>query len=91
MTDTEKEELHERLAELNPEAIIWPDFEPALMGIGQQFSKYIAVYSYQGLLDCLIERDGLSFDDAMDHLSFNTLGTYTGPYDPVVFYDVEDL
>ena len=81
----------EQLGELNPEAVVWPNFEPALMGIGQQFNKYVAVYSYQGLLDCLITRDGCSFEEASEHLSFNTLGQYTGPYDPVVLYDAEDL
>ena len=85
------EDLLETLGELNPEAVFWPNYEPALIGIGQQFNTYVAVYSYRAMLDVLVERDGCTFEEATEHISYNTLGQYTGPYDPVVLYDKEDL
>ena len=79
-------DVYETLAEANPDAVIWPDFDDAYLGIGQQFNKQVAVYSYTRMIDSLVAR-GATREEATEHIDFNTLGQYTGPYDPIVLFD----
>jgi len=79
--------IQETLSELNPEARLADGFEDALVGIGQQFNLYLAVYDVKKAREVLMKRDGMSEDDAQDYLEFNVLGAYVGDNTPIFLLD----
>jgi hypothetical protein len=76
------EEKKERLAEVNPEALLADGFEDALIGYVQQFNKTVALYDYDKCVAILMFRDKMSDEDAREFLEFNTLGAYVGENTP---------
>lgn len=58
-------------------------FEDALIGFGYQHSKILAIYNYDRCVDVLMNRDGMSEEDALEHMEYNVVGSYVGEYTPV--------
>ena len=58
-------------------------FEDALLGIGQQFDKSMAVYDRDKCLQILVERDGMTPEEAEDYFEFNVVGAWVGEYTPI--------
>ena len=56
--------------------------EDALLGIGWQFNRRIAVYDYQKCLE-ILERDGMTRDEAVEFFEFNVVGAWVGEGTPV--------
>lgn len=78
--------IEEELAELNPDAMLADGFEGALIGIGLQFNRHLAVYDYETCVQILMSRDGLSRQDADEYMDFNVLGAYVGENTPVFIF-----
>lgn len=72
------------------ELILFDGMEDAFLGVGERFEDrghaYFAVYSYQRMVDILMA-DGLTEEDAVDYLEFNTVGLYAGPGTPAILRD----
>ena len=58
-------------------------FEKALLGFGHQFNTPVAVYSKDRCLHVLMERDGMSREDAIEYFDFNVAGAWVGESTPV--------
>ena len=58
-------------------------FEQALIGYGHQHSKLLAVYDYNICLTILQTRDGMTHEEAVEHMEYNVVGSYVGDYTPV--------
>jgi hypothetical protein len=58
-------------------------FDDALIGVGVQFSREVAVYDYDKCLDILIQRDGMDIEGAIDYMEYNVVGAYVGNSTPV--------
>ena len=58
-------------------------FEKALLGFGYQFNTPVAVYSKDRCLHVLMERDGMSREDALEYFDFNVAGAWVGEGMPV--------
>lgn len=57
-------------------------FESALLGHVHQFNRKIAVYNYDACIRILMDRDGMSHEDAVEFMDFNVLSAWIGPYTP---------
>ena len=55
-------------------------FDEAVIGVCYNSNRLI--YSYKKCLDILIT-EGMDEEDAMEHLSFNTMGAYVGDKTPI--------
>lgn len=78
-----KEEILQRLSEINPEAVILDDFQDALIGYTENsFFSNSAVYDFEKCISLLIER-GLPLNDAVEYFEFNVLGAYFGNNSPI--------
>ena len=65
------QEVKDYLIELGMEGtIVYDDYPDAFLGISNDDR---AVYSYEKMVECLMERDGMTEEEAMDFLHFNTL------------------
>jgi hypothetical protein len=72
------------LAEANPEALLADGLEAALVGYTvNHHHPHVAVYDIDKCIDVLVERDGMTPEEADDFLSFNTLGAYVGENGPM--------
>ena len=60
------------------DAITADGFEKALLGFGHQFNTPVAVYSKDRCLHVLMERDGMSREDALEFFDFNVAGAWVG-------------
>lgn len=67
------QELLDTLAELNPDALLADGLEAALVGYTvNHHHPHVAVYDIDKCIDVLVERDGMTPEDADEFLSFNT-------------------
>lgn len=76
MIDPEVEEQFEG-------ALLADGFEDALLGLGTRFTHPVAVYDYERCVRVLVERDGMTEEEAVEFLEFNTTGAYVGESTPV--------
>ena len=61
--------------------------EDALIGTGWQFIQALMVYSVKKVLEILMTRDGMSYEEAREFFEFNIVGAYVGPGTPVCVED----
>jgi hypothetical protein len=72
------------VAEFNPEAYICDGFDEALIGIAERINLGpVAAYSVEKIIDILVLRDGMSYDDAREYFEFNILDAWVGENTPV--------
>lgn len=68
--------------------VIANGFDDAFMGVDYEGR---AVYDAEKMVDILVERDGMEYDEAREFLQFNTWGAYVGEMTPIyVFPEEED-
>lgn len=78
------EEERDRLGEANPEALLADGFEEAYLGIFMRFGQEpLASYDYGKCIDVLMQRDGMSYEDAVEFFDFNVIGAWMGDGTPV--------
>lgn len=80
----EREQLLESIAEFNPEALLADGLEDAIVGYD---TKGRVIYSVDNIIDILVERDGMSYEDASEHFSFNIECAYVGEHTPIYMYE----
>ena len=56
-------------------------FDDAVIGVC--YSSNRLIYSYKKCLDILITEEGMDEVDAIEHLSYNTMGAYVGKKTPI--------
>lgn len=85
-----KDELDEYLNGIGETVLLADGFEDAFIGLSQRISEpMIAVYSYDKMVDVLVSRDGMEYEDACEYLDFNVLGAWVGPQTPIVVVNPE--
>ena len=68
-------------------ALLADGFEEALIGFGYQFNYPVAVYSRGRCIEILVQRDGMSFEEATEYFDFNVSGAYVGESTPIFLND----
>jgi hypothetical protein len=56
-------------------------FDEAVIGFEEQSGRLI--YSVTKCLEILVEVEGMSFEDAIEHFDFNVSGAYVGEQTPI--------
>jgi hypothetical protein len=79
--------LLEWIGEVNPEALLADGFEDAILGLAERCSQpHLVVYDAAKCLDILVERDGLSREEAEEYFSFNVTGAWMGEHTPLFLW-----
>lgn len=63
--------------------------EDAIIGFAwpwQTKKQKVAVYDYERIVQILVERDGMTVDEAAEFLDFNIDGTYAGEQTPIIVF-----
>ena len=64
---------------------ILPDYDEAVIGIGNQATQEtIVIYCYNIILKILMSKEKMEYFDAMSHLDFNIAGGYVGKDTPLI-------
>jgi hypothetical protein len=85
-------ERRELLNELNlDESIVFenPDYDAAIVGYDENSGRVI--YDIEKMAECLMNDDNMSYEDAIDFISYNTLRAlpYAGENGPIVMRNID--
>lgn len=76
------------MREHNPEALLADGFEAAFIGPAIRCGQpALAAYSYEGAIQVLVNRDGMTYEEAVEWMEFNVVGAWMGPNTPIWIYD----
>ena len=74
----------EEIAEINPHAFLCDGFDDAIIGIAERINLGpVAAYSVDKIIQILMERDKMEYEDAWDYFSFNIIGAWVGENTPI--------
>jgi hypothetical protein len=81
----------EEVAEYNEEALICDGFDEAIIGVAERINLGpVAAYSVEKILEILVERDDMTYEEAMEYFQYNIIGSWMGEYTPVFIYTNEE-
>jgi hypothetical protein len=71
--------------------ITYDDYEEAILGFATVWSEKgerndVMVYDGEKIVDILVDRDGMTPEDALEFIEFNIEGGYLGPTTPIVVW-----
>ena len=82
-----KEEIIEDIIEIegeDNEILLADGFEDAYMGLARQFTKTpLAIYDRNKCIDILVNRDGMSEEEAEEYFQYNVEGAWAGENTPM--------
>lgn len=74
----------EEIAEINPDAMMCDGFDDAIIGIAERINlEPIVAYSVEKILDIMIKRDGMTYEEALEYYDYNIAGAWMGEHTPV--------
>ena len=65
------------------ETLVADGLDEAIIGIGRQFNKNLVIYDEDKCIKILMERDGMSEEEAIEFFEFNVVGAYVGDHTPI--------
>jgi len=90
MDQREKEEERPRIVDFvheqhgDSDAMLAEGFDDAIIGIGYRCGQSaILVYDTDKALKILVDRDGMTLDEAKDYFDFNVAGAWVGEGTPI--------
>jgi len=72
--------IRERIAEYNPDAIMWDDLDEAVIGMT---TNGHAVYDVNIIHEILMKTTEMTLDEAIDYTEYNILCAHVGEFTPV--------
>ena len=68
-------------------------FDSCVIGIGSRFGMPIPilVYDYEKCAQLLVDRDGMTIDEAYEYMEFNVLGAWVGAGTPMYIRTVTSM
>ena len=76
----------EEVAEYNEDALLADGFEEALIGVAERINLSVAAYDVDKIITILMERDGMTDEEAIEYFEFNIRGAWMGEHTPVYIY-----
>ncbi len=74
----------DEIYEVNPEALFCSGFDDAIIGFAERINLGpVAAYSTEKILNIMMERDGMSYGEAVEYFQYNVLGSWVGDFTPV--------
>jgi hypothetical protein len=81
----------EEIAEINPDALLCDGFDDAIIGMAERINLGpVVAYSVSKIIDIMVERDDMSYEDAMEFYYYNIVGSWMGENTPVFITTNQD-
>ena len=85
-----REDIDRHLKNISESALLMDGFDEACIGFSQRINEpMLAVYSYQKMVDTLIERDEMDYEEATEYIDYNCLGAWIGEQTPIIVMPIE--
>ena len=79
-----EQEVQDWIIEYNEEALLADGFEEAFLGVSEVFGRPpLATYDKEKCIDILVERDGMTYEEAVEYFEFNVSGSWVGDSTPI--------
>jgi len=84
--------LTELVASHNEEAVLADGFDEAFIGMVERcgLPAPVVLYDKGKCIQILIDRDGMTYEDAEEFFDFNVTGAWVGEYTPMFLVDVHN-
>ena len=90
--ESPQDRLTEIIQEQNPEALTADGLDDAILGIAHRAGAApLVAYSTSQCLQILMDRDGMSYDEASEFFEFNIVGAFVGPGTPVFVQQRDEI
>ena len=90
--ESPQDRLAEIIQEQNPEALTADGLDDAVLGIAYRAGAApLVAYSTSQCIQILMDRDGMSHDEASEFFEFNVLGAFVGPGTPVFVQQRDEI
>jgi hypothetical protein len=74
----------EEIEDINPEALLCDGFDEAIIGMAERINLGpVVAYDVDKMLNIMVERDGMTYEEAMEYFDYNILGAWMGENTPV--------
>jgi hypothetical protein len=74
----------EEIAEINPDALMCDGFDDAIIGMAERINLGpVVAYSVSKILDIMVERDGMTYEEALEYYDYNIVGAWMGENTPI--------
>lgn len=72
------------IQEINPDALVCDGFDDAVIGIAERPNLGpVLAYSIEKIIEIMISRDGLSYEEALEFFDFNIKSAWLGEFTPI--------
>lgn len=77
--------LREMIAEDYPDLLVLePEyFDEAIVGLAQRIGMDVVCYDKEKVLELLCVKEGMTYEDAIEHFDYNIIGSWVGDTTPV--------
>lgn len=77
--------LRETIAEDYPDLLVLePEyFDDAIIGLAQRIGMDVVCYDKEKVLELLCVKEGMTYEDAIEHFEYNIIGSWVGDTTPV--------
>ena len=77
-------EIHERIAEMGyDDSLLADGFDSAIIGVSSGFDSGRVIYDIEKMICICVSKDGMSEEDATEHIYYNVIGSYVGEKTPI--------
>jgi len=74
----------EEISEINPDALLLDGFDEAIIGMAERINLGpVVAYDIEKIIDIMIERDEMTYEEAMEFFDFNIQGAWMGEFTPI--------
>lgn len=81
----------EKISYYNPEALTCDGFDDAIVGMAERINlNPVVAYSVPKMIEIMMQRDGMTYEEAYEYYEFNILGAWVGDNTPVFINSLED-
>lgn len=85
-----REQIDRHLKNIGESALLMDGFDEACIGFSQRINEpMLAVYSYQKMVDTLIEHEEMDYEEATEYIDYNCLGAWIGEQTPLIVMPIE--
>jgi hypothetical protein len=85
-----REEIDTNLKNMGINLLLMDDFDEAFIGYSQRIGEpEIAIYSYEKMINILVEREGIDTDESAEYINYNCLSAWIGSQTPIIVMPIE--
>jgi hypothetical protein len=80
-----RQQIEDFFEDTGIKVLLMDGFDEACIGFSQRINEpMLAVYSYDMMLDLLMDRDGMELDVAEEYIEYNCVGAWIGEQTPII-------